>query len=123
MVAAIVSALMPEQACSYFCPNDFVRVINYPQHEMIRFLFMTTQDRGVASVTYERPLGTPTKEKQVLLTAAILELVENNSTHNNATLDNLLPKGRHIHQVKSIVQYPNNQRTHNRACNCPDSTS
>ena len=83
-------------------------VIDYPQHEMIRFLFMTTQDRGVASVTYERPLGTPTKEKQVLLTAAILELVENYRTNNNATFNDLLPKGRDIHQVQGIVQYSDN---------------
>src|ERR1700722_857547 len=56
------------------------------------------------------------------LTAAILELVENNSTNNDATLDDLLPEGRDIHQVKGVVQYPDNQGTDNRSCNCPNST-
>jgi len=59
----------------------------------------------------------------VLLATAVLELVDNDCTNNNATLDNLLPEGRHIHQIKGIVQYTDNQRTNNRACNCPDSTS
>jgi hypothetical protein len=54
---------------------------------------------------------------------AVLQLVENDSTHNNVAFNNLLLEGRHIHQVKGIVQHPDNQRTHNRACNCPDSTS
>src|SRR5271157_5713416 len=68
--------------------------------------------------------GVPNKkEEKVLLTTASLELVENDCTNNNATLDNLLPIGRHIHQVESIVQYTDNQRTNNRPCNCPDSTS
>jgi arylsulfatase A-like enzyme len=34
-----------------------------------------------------------------------------------------LPIGRHIHQVECIIQYTDNQRTNNCACNCPDSTS
>ena len=55
MAAAIASALIPEQACLTFRSNDFVGVINYPQHEIIRFLSMTSQDRGVALVAYERP--------------------------------------------------------------------
>jgi len=53
-------------------------------------------------------LYTQQKEEKVLLTTAILELVENDCTNNNATLDNLLPIGRHIHQVESIVQYTDN---------------
>ena len=42
------------------------------------------------------------KEK-VLLPPAVLELVDNDCTNNNATLDNLLPIGRDIHQIKGIV--------------------
>jgi hypothetical protein len=42
------------------------------------------------------------------------ELVENNSTNNDATLDNLLPEGRDIHQVKDVVQYPDNQCADNK---------
>ena len=45
----------------------------------------------------------PNKKSRFLLTAAILELVENNSTDNNATLDDPLPEGRNFHQVKGIV--------------------
>src|ERR1700719_4410786 len=41
------------------------------------------------------------KEK-VLLPPAVLELVDNDCTNNNATLDNLLPIGRDIHQIKGI---------------------
>src|SRR5580704_6549728 len=62
------------------------------------------------------------RKVNVLFTSAVLELVDNDCTNNNATFNNLLPEGRHIHQVKGIVQHTDNQRTHNRACNCPDST-
>jgi hypothetical protein len=54
--------------------------------------------------------------------AAILELVENNSTNNDATLNDLLPEGRNIHQVQCVVQYPDNQRSDDRSCNCPNTT-
>ncbi len=56
MAAAIASALIPEQAYLTFRSNDFVGVITIiHRHEIIRFLSMTSQDRGVALVAYERP--------------------------------------------------------------------
>jgi hypothetical protein len=37
------------------------------------------------------------RKSNVLLPPAVLELVENDSAHNNATFNNLLPESRHIH--------------------------
>jgi hypothetical protein len=55
--------------------------------------------------------GGSDSNRKLLFIAAILQLVENNSTNNDAALDDLLPEGRDIHQVKGVVQYPDNQRT------------
>jgi hypothetical protein len=43
------------------------------------------------------------KEEGLLLASAVFKLVDNNSTNDDATLDNLLPISRHVHQVEDIV--------------------
>jgi CheY-like chemotaxis protein len=61
-----------------------------------------------------KPVGTPelkavlerpkrSQMTKVLLAPAVFQLVDNNGAHDNATFNDLLPEGRHIHQVESIV--------------------
>jgi hypothetical protein len=45
----------------------------------------------------------PTEKQKLLPCTTVFELVDNDCTNDNAPLDDLLPVGRHIHQVEGIV--------------------
>ena len=71
--------------------------INFPDSSKNGCLFGKDASHGGANRAY------PTKKSNILLSAALFELVENDCTNNDATLDNLLEIGRHIHQVENVV--------------------
>jgi hypothetical protein len=58
-----------------------------------------------------------------LLTAAVLELVYNNCTNDDASFDNLLEVGGHVQQVEDVVQHSDDERSNYRSRDCSDSTS